>query len=111
MPQTEGLWTVSFQSNFQTVGTGVVVFVRDRLLGGDAFYYYDGNATINVDKLEAVIKVVRFNRAGMAIFGNLDSFSLKVEGELSATSMTLRGYMVEQPNMKITISCQKISNI
>lgn len=110
MEKLNGLWTVSFQSNFQTVGTGVVVFIEDRILGGDSFYYYNGNAKFEGDKVEANIKVVRFNKAGMAIFGDLDSFSLKVCGDVSAPTMELRGNVVEHPNMKITITCQKITN-
>jgi hypothetical protein len=121
MENLEGLWTVSFQSNFQTFGTGVGVFIRDRILGGDSFYYYDGNVKISQPstlagalgggKAEATIKVVRFNKAGVAIFGNLDSFTLKVAGDFSTSSMELHGNMVEQPNMKITIKGQKITSI
>lgn len=111
MENVEGLWTVSFHSNFQTFGTGVAVFVQDRILGGDAAYYYDGNVKIQGNRAEASIKVVRFNKAGMAIFGNLDSFNLKVSGDITAPEMELHGNMVEQPNMKITIKGKKISNI
>ena len=117
MENLEGLWTVSFLSNFQTFGTGVVVFIRDRILGGDAAYYYEGNAKIQKGTLltgtdvEATVKVVRFNKAGTAIFGNLDSFTLKVSGNVSAAGMELHGNMVEQPNMKITIKGQKITAV
>lgn len=111
MEKLNGLWTVSFQSNFQTFGTGVVVFIGDRILGGDAFYYYNGTVKIEGDKVDANIKIVRFNKAGMAIFGDLDSFSLKVFGDISDPRMELRGNMVEQPNMKITITCQKITSV
>lgn len=111
MENLEGLWTVAFQSNFQIIGTGVAVFTKDRILGGDTFYYYDGNVSIQGNLAEATIKVVRFNKAGMAIFGNLDSFNLKVSGDVSASEMELHGNMLEQPNMKITIRCKKIISI
>lgn len=117
MENLEGLWTVSFQSNFQTFGTGVAVFIRDRILGGDSNYYYDGNVKIHEGTLlaggkgEATIKVVRFNKAGMAIFGNVDSFTLRVAGDVSASSVELHGNMAEQPNMKITIKGQKIASV
>jgi len=110
MEKLEGLWTVFFQSNFQTLGTGVAVFMNDRILGGDSYYYYDGNVKVQGNKAEANIKVVRFNKAGMAIFGNLDSFNLKVSGDIAATDIELHGNMVEQPNMKITIKGKKISS-
>jgi hypothetical protein len=111
MENLEGLWTVSFQSNFQTFGTGVAVFIHDRILGGDTFYYYDGNVKVQDNRAEASIRVVRFNKAGMAIFGNLDSFNLKVSGDIAASDIELHGNMVEQPNMKITIKGKKITNV
>lgn len=111
MEKLEGLWTVLFQSNFQTVGTGVAVFTQDRILGGDTFYYYDGHVNTQGTRAEATIKVVRFNKVGMAIFGNLDSFNLKVSGDITASNLELHGSMVEQPNMKITIRCTKVTSI
>lgn len=111
MNNVDGLWTVYFQSNFQTFGTGVVVFIGNRVVGGDTFYYYDGETKIEDNKAEASIKVVRFNKTGMAIFGNLDSFTLKVSGNISDSNMELHGNMVEQPNMKITIKGQKINSL
>jgi hypothetical protein len=111
MENLEGLWTVSFQSNFQTVGTGVVVFNHDRLLGGDSYYYYDGIISMQGEnRADVTVKVVRFNKEGMAIFGNLDSFNLKVSGEIAVPKMALHGHMVEQPNMKITIKGEKITS-
>ncbi len=111
MENLQGLWTVFFQSNFQTFGSGVVLFMGDRVLGGDAAYYYDGNIKLQSNMVEISVKVVRFNKAGTAIFGNLDAFNLKVSGDISASNMELHGNMVEQPNMKITIKCQKITSL
>ena len=111
MEKMEGLWTVSFQSNFQTFGTGVVVFIHDRILGGDANYYYDGNAKVEGSRVEASMKIVRFNKTGMAIFGDLDSFNLKVSGDIADTNLELRGIMLEQPSMKIVIQCKKITGV
>lgn len=110
MESMNGLWTVIFQSNFQTVGTGVAVIINERILGGDSHYYYDGRATVTGNVIEAIINVVRYNKAGMAIFGNLDSYNLKVSGEVAVQDLVLQGNMVEQPNMRITIKCKKIAS-
>ena len=111
MENYEGLWTVFFQTNFQTIGSGVVVFVKNRMLGGDASYYYTADVMIEEKKIQADIKVVRFNKAGMAIFGNLDLFNLKVAGDVTGNEFALHGYMVEAPNMKITVKGKKIIGI
>jgi autotransporter translocation and assembly factor TamB len=111
MDDLQGLWSVFFQSNFQTLGSGVIVFTGDRILGGDAAYYYDGHVEIQGNKADAKVKIVRFNPAGMSIFGNLASFNLAVSGTITAPDMEFHGYMVEQPNMKITIKCKKITSV
>jgi hypothetical protein len=110
MESLEGLWTVFFQSNFQTFGTGVAVFINDRILGGDSHYYYDGKVQVDGSFGKATIKIVRFNKEGMAIFGDLDSFNLEVSGNIAPSNMELHGNMVEQPSMKITIQCKKTSD-
>jgi hypothetical protein len=71
MENIEGLWTVSFQSNFQTFGTGVAVFMHDRILGGDSNYYYDGKVNLQGNMVEARIKVVRFNKERYGDFRQL----------------------------------------
>ena len=55
MENYEGLWTVFFQTNFQTIGSGVVVFVKNRMLGGDASYYYTADVMIEEKKIQADI--------------------------------------------------------
>ena len=47
----------------------------------------------------------------MAIFGNLDLFNLKVAGDVTGNEFALHGYMVEAPNMKITVKGKKIIGI
>ncbi|WP_084517659.1 GrlR family regulatory protein [Desulfatiglans anilini] len=109
MDRLEGLWTVSFQSNFQSFGAGVAVFSQNQILGGDSSYYYNGNATIKDNKVESKIHIVRFNKMGTSIFGNLDSFYLNVTGNISIPTMQLSGCMIEQPTMKITLQCNKVT--
>src|SRR5271157_4366202 len=107
MENLEGLWTVYFRLGF--FGTGVAVFKNNRLLGGDTYCYYDGNFTLQDNKVEATIRVVRFNLTGVTIFGNLDSFNLSVSGDITGDEMQLNGKMLEQPDMKISINCKKMT--
>lgn len=111
MKSLQGLWTLFFQSNLQTTGSGVAVFVNDRVLGGDDVYYYNGNVSIQGNKVELTVRIVRFNKMGHSIFGDLDSYHLKVAGEIHKSNMEFHGNMVEQPNMKITIRLNKIIGI
>ncbi|MGO9413836.1 MAG: hypothetical protein ACLP51_01675 [Syntrophobacteraceae bacterium] len=107
MENLEGLWTVYFRLGF--FGTGVAVFKNNRLLGGDTYYYYDGNFKLQDNRIEAKFRVVRFNLTGAAVFGNLDSFNLNVSGDVTGDEMQLHGKMLEQPDMKISINCKKMT--
>lgn len=108
MEKLEGLWTVYFRLGF--FGTGVVVLKDNRLLGGDTYYYYDGNFKLQDNRFDATIRIVRFNLTGVSIFGNLESFNLNVSGDISGGVMQLHGHMVEQPEMKIEINCKKLTS-
>lgn len=85
MENPEGLWTLYFRSGF--FGTGVAVLRDNRVLGGDTYYYYDGNFTLKDNIVEAIIKIVRFNLTGVGVFGNMDSFNLDVSGDITGTEM------------------------
>ena len=108
MKKMEGLWTIYFRSGF--FGTGVAVFKDNRLLGGDTYYYYDGNFKLRDHRVDATIMVVRFNLTGVGVFGNLDSFNLNVSGDITGDEMQLQGEMLEQPDKKISIHCKKMTS-
>ncbi|MBW1649329.1 MAG: hypothetical protein JRJ44_01375 [Deltaproteobacteria bacterium] len=47
----DGLWTVEFVATIHRYGNGVLVFNQNRLLGGDAGYYYSGKYNIDDKKI------------------------------------------------------------
>lgn len=88
----------------------MAVLKDNRVLGGDTYYYYDGKFTLKDNRVEATIMVVRFNLTGVGVFGNLASFNLNVSGDITGNEMQLQGEMLEQPDMKISILCKKMSS-
>ncbi len=108
MEHLEGLWTAYFHSGF--FGTCIVVIKDNRILGGDTHYYFDGKVKLQDNRVEASIKVVRYNLTGESVFGNLDFFNLKVSGDIAGAEMQLHGEMIEHPDKKIGISCKKITS-
>lgn len=109
----QGLWTVEFVSNFGTLGYGVAVFVSNRILGGDNQYFYVGDVSVSAENMSATadIKVTLFNKVFGSIFGDIDTFNLKVSGKIEEPKIELKGYMIENPNLKITIKCSKRSDL
>lgn len=107
----EGLYSVKFSSNIGNWGAGVALFTNGKVYGGDASYYYAGPATVNGQSVSARIHVGHHQGERMSIFGSLNEFNLEVSGIPSGDSFSLTGHVVEQPNMKITITGRKISEL
>lgn len=100
----EALWSVEFQSSFGMQGNGVAVFETGRVLGGDSMMTYVGSFKVENNLIHADIAVTKYaNTPGMASVVGLNSFNLRVTGKPDQASMTLSGYVVEDPSRKITI--------
>jgi hypothetical protein len=50
----DGLWSVTFSGRGGT-GSGVVVFDKGRVFGGDSYFYWTGTYSIQNSKVEATI--------------------------------------------------------
>jgi len=114
----EGLWVVKFLANpprsgQQSIGAGVVVFMKDRALGGDSQYYYDGQVTVANDIVNAEISVRLHNRTfgGQSIFGTLETFNLLLTGKLGDREVVLTGRLKEIPGEGISIHCTKVKGL
>jgi hypothetical protein len=72
-----GLWTVEFHSTLNAFGRGILVINGDRVLGGDAGYYYSGyNNNDNEEVIKGKINVARFDQNSISVFGDFDHYSL-----------------------------------
>ena len=107
----EALWTVTFGTmegpNQIRIGAGIVVFETGRIFGGDNKYYYIGNYKYDDSNnvIQGNVEVINYTGDKYSIFGELDRFNLKINGNLEIPQMTLSGNMVEDPSKLITIYC------
>lgn len=108
-----GIFHVKFSSPQDNWGEGLAVFDHGKVNGGDHGYLYLGSYKMSDNKIEAALKVVRWNQSIEAIFGNIPEFDLKVIGTYSDgnDSFEVSGLVVQQPQMKITISGTKLSEL
>jgi hypothetical protein len=107
----EALWSVEFVSNLKMFGAGVVVLETGRVFGGDSAYYYLGTCQVKNDIFKAEIKVIHYAGQAFSIFGPLDKFNLKLSGKIQEPIMELRGFLVENPQMKILIRLTKRADL
>lgn len=102
----EGLWTIEFSSPIG-FGTGVVVFTDKRLLGGDEGYYYFGEYTVDDHHIGGKAEVVRFDKNSLSVFGDMDNFTLNLDGKVSENSIVGVASLADRPELKAQIRCTK----
>jgi hypothetical protein len=71
----------------------------------------EGQPALKGQNVSARIHVGHHQGERMSIFGSLNEFNLEVSGVPSGESFSLSGHVVEQPNMRITISGRKIGDL
>lgn len=104
----DGLWTVEFESTVNRYGQGVVVINNERILGGDDGYYYCGRCKITSKKIKADLAITRYNANISSVFGDLDHFSLTIQGELEDEYLfKARGTIANYPDIEIYIEGKK----
>ncbi|MDE1890016.1 MAG: hypothetical protein KGJ87_08685 [Planctomycetota bacterium] len=107
-----GLWTVEFISTMNLFGNGVLVLFDNRILGGDAGYYYSGRYNISNDDISGEVKVTRYDEKSIAVFGDIPQFSLVFSGKLvDDYNFDAIAQFKGNPNLKIQLKCKKKEDI
>jgi len=82
-----------------------VVFETGRVFGGDSIMIYTGKYRVVNGMIEADIHVDTYaSQPGMASIVGLQTFDLKVTGTPARDQVTLSGHVVQNPNLKMTIT-------
>ena len=103
----DGLWTVEFLGPFSMYGTGVLGIHEDRVLGGDAGYYYCGTCKQDNGNIKGELEVRRFERNSVSVFGDREEFSLTFSGEASDNEFSAIGSLVGTPGQEVTVRGKK----
>jgi hypothetical protein len=109
--QADGLWTAYFTSGV-AIGTGVIVLVSGRLLGGDHQYFYTGSYKISNGTIIGDAVTAHFAGQQSSIFGPLRSVRLTFEGQLGANLIVGRGYAhVGAMPQQFSITLRRVSAV
>jgi len=104
----EALYGVEFASNVlidngDNAGFGIAVLETQRILGGDSSFLYVGDYECKDGILYANVKCTNDRKSLRSVFGDINEFNLCLAGKPANDEFMLKGYMVENPNMKIDI--------
>lgn len=95
----DGLYHVSFKSNQQDFGTGVVTVKDGKVNGGDFAYFYQGD----ISEDSAILKVTQHNAQATSVFGPIKEFFLELKVKPVMGYHILEGNVQGQPGMQIQI--------
>ncbi|WP_336715147.1 GrlR family regulatory protein [Pantoea ananatis] len=95
----DGIYYVSFRSNQQDFGNGIVTINKGKVNGGDYAYIYQGE----IDDNSSVLKITRFNEQATSVFGPLKEFYLDLKVNSSTGEPILEGNVQGRPEFKIQI--------
>ncbi len=100
----DGLWTVEFNSMMNRYGRGILVINQNRLLGGDAGYYYVGTCNVNGSNIEGKVNIIRYDRNSVSVFGDIDHFELTFSGQIKDENLfDAIGIIANNPQTQIRI--------
>ncbi|MFZ0254962.1 MAG: GrlR family regulatory protein [Gammaproteobacteria bacterium] len=103
----EGLWSYEALSNTPEIASGVIVLVAGQVLGGNSENYFAGSYTLINNRLAAAVKLASHTGDHRTVFGKTDNFRLQIAGEVQNHLMELAGYVVDEPEKKILIRCER----
>ena len=107
-----GIYSVDFRSNQQAFGSGIAVFTEDgKVGGGDETYFYQGFLSVSGNIASGNVRVAHYQGPRNSIFAGVDQYTLDLSGNIDGPTITLSGFMVEHPNMKIELTGKKIADL
>lgn len=98
----EALWSVEFVAQNGNIGGGVAVFESGRILGGDSSYFYTGSYRVKNGSVEAEVNVTHYFGQLNNIFGNYESVTLTLAGQIHEQQFTVSG-TAQEPQGQVAI--------
>jgi type III secretion system (T3SS) negative regulator GrlR len=106
----DGIYHVTFSSNSNDFGEGIVVIRGDSINGGDHGYLYSGTKRIQGGQISSSLTIKQWNPSVQSIFGPNKEFVLELIGDVSSdNSFAVHGHVVGQSQAKITIRGRYLS--
>ncbi|OBQ04599.1 GrlR family regulatory protein [Anabaena sp. AL09] len=106
----DGIYHVTFSSNSNDFGAGIVVFKGNSVNGGDHGYFYTGTKSGQDGEFNSTLTIKQWNSSVQSVFGPAKELVLEVNGTSSVdNSFVAHGHITDQPQAKITIRGQHLS--
>jgi hypothetical protein len=99
-----GIWKAAFSSGNEAFGEGHARLEDGRVYGGDENYLYLGRYVQVGDTMTAIVDVINYTGAFIAVVGDIDRFMLHLTGVIVDGQIRLMGPIQGNENRKIVIN-------
>jgi hypothetical protein len=106
----DGLWIVTYHGP-AGVGSGVVVFTKGQVLGGDSGFAYVGTYEEKGDTLKAKVSTTQFDPNVPSVLGVPGNHDLLIEGKIKNGIIDGTGAMVTHPDSKIVVQLKSFHKL
>jgi hypothetical protein len=106
----EGLWIVRYHGP-EGVGGGVVVFAKNKILGGDSGFTYNGTYELKGNVFAGRVSVKNFDPKIPNVLGIPVDFDLLLEGKMQGSEIDGTGALVNAPDSKIVVRLKKVTDL
>ncbi len=106
-----GIYLISFATNNNRFGEGILVVKEGSVNGGDLSYLYRGHFDYYGEDIKASIEVRHYRGPVNAVFGPLKQFNLTLSGKISGDNFHVSGGIPNMPNATIMITGDRIADL
>src|SRR5208337_4160631 len=107
----DGLWSIEFGSNQGIFGTGIVIFERERIFGGDANYFYLGKYKIENNIFKVEVESTHYAGKPLSVADSGHKLRFLYEGTADARIMYCKGYLGSDPTIKVFANLSKRADL
>jgi len=112
----EGLWSIEFGSSQGIFGTGIVVFEREKVFGGDANYFNLGKYKIESNTLKVEVESTHYAGKPLSVVDSGAKLRFAFEGTADARIMYCKGHLASDPSIKdlmglVSLKDEKAGNL
>lgn len=108
----EALWSVAFSTPQGAAGTGVVVLESQKILGGDAMYYYVGDYVVtHGQSISGKVEVIHYAGPPWNIFGPIERLTLEFTGQISGNTVQTVGVDPSNHQRQVSMTFRRLADL
>lgn len=115
MKTIDGIWKAQFigviDKREQGIGSGVAIFDKGRLLGGNDTFYYDGFFDVKGDAISGEVEIKKHTQNDQSVFG-LNDYTVIFSAEIEdPQNLFLSAHVDKCPDFTLSVRLVKLKDL